>query len=129
MLEFVVFLVLAFAPIYVVWRLTQAVTGDFMRPITRLVRTMLRRIGAAVWTNPMRRHGFLKTLWLWLVGFAAGLSVCCLGILPITPAGAVGLGGVVICVWAVVVLGWWIMRWWARRRYTPRPLHTRRRRR
>jgi hypothetical protein len=128
-MELVVVLAVLLVALHVMWKLTDAVTGDVFRPVVRLTRTMLRRITGLVWTNPMRRHGFLKTVWLWLLVLAVSLSLCCLGVVPVAPAGAVGFGGVLVFLWGFVVLGWWVMRWWARRRYTPRPLHTRRRRR
>jgi hypothetical protein len=128
-MELVVLLAFYLVALHVIWQLTDAVAGELLRPLMRIARTMARRITALVWTNPMRQHGFLTAAWLWLLVLAIALSLCWLCIARVAPSGAVGFGGVLIVLWTLVALGWWCMRWWARRRYTPRPLQTRRRRR
>jgi hypothetical protein len=128
-MELVVLLAFYLVALHVIWQLTDAVAGELLRPLMRIARTMARRFTALLWTNPMRQHGFLTTVWLWLLIVAIALSLCCLGGAAVAPGVAIGFGGVLIVMWSVVALGWWVMRWRARRRYTPRPLQTRRRRR
>jgi hypothetical protein len=128
-MELVVTFALLWIALRVISRLTEELGGDMVRPLTRFARTCARQVTAFVWTGPMRRHGFFKTVWLWLLALACLLTLCCLVTVPLAPAGSIGFGGLVLSLWALVITGWWFMRWRARRRYTPRPMHTRRRRR
>ena len=76
-----------------------------------------------IWTNPVRQHGVARTVWLWSVAGALLLTIAAL--LGGEASGLAGAAGM----WVIVLAGWWALRWWARRRYRPRPLPERRRRR
>lgn len=87
--------------------------------VEHLLRSVRRSSVRALWTTPVRQHGLCRTLWFWSVAGAA-----------LTTIGAVS-GGVswlpaAVVAWVIVLTGWWVLRWWARRRYRPRPMPQRR---
>lgn len=128
-MEFLLSMVLPLIGLWALGRLTDWVFPGLTRGMMRLGRSFVRRFVSLVWTNPMRRYGFLKSVWLWLLVLVMCLTPCFLGVLPMVPAAAPGAISLLAALWIFVIAGWSGLRWWARRRYRPRPLPTRRRRR
>jgi hypothetical protein len=101
-----------------------------MRLAERLMSRLASFIGQIVWGIPMRRCGFIGVVWLLLIGFAALVSVATLAAIG-GGNGIAAVGGLALSIvlWGLVVSGWYLARFVARRRYTPQPLPTRRRER
>lgn len=128
-MDVLVALLMPLVCLYALWWLTNEFFPLPTRLITRLLARLWRNLFTVVWRLPMQRLGCLTTLWLWLIGFAGCATVGSCSMMPVAPHATSGLFLCVLMLWALVVLGWYVLRYLARRRYTPRALPTRRRRR
>ena len=101
-----------------------------LRFVERLASRLASSVGQVVWSIPMRRFGFIGVCWFVLIGCAVLVTVatlvaiCCGDVVA-----AIGHLIASVILWAMVVGTWYLTRFLARRRYTPRPLPTRRRER
>ena len=123
---------MAFAVAIGLLYLARSVATGVMPSVVRLVERILHRLGgnlfSAVVTAPYRRFG----LWGLLCGSSIGISILGAVVMFMALAqaetGGAATGLITMLVFAALAVGFWLVsRWAARRRYTPRPLPTRRR--
>ncbi len=114
--------------LYVARSVATGVMPGVARLAERTLRRLARKLLSVVVTAPYRRFG----LWGLLCGSSVGVSTLG-GILMFVAlaqgqTGGAATGFITMLVFAALAVGFWLVsRWAARRRYTPRPLPTRRR--
>jgi hypothetical protein len=116
-----------------VWLMRAACLDVFPGP-TAFLERMLRRLASSIWEliwiMPVRGMLPRRTLWAFLIFLAVSTSA---GMAVSVANGdtRMALFSIILSVatWGFVVAFWYLVRLIARRRYTPRPLPTRRRER
>ena len=94
-----------------------------VRIVEGLLRSLWRAARQLVWTGPVRKWGIGITVCLWL------LVVTLLATIGALQSGRAENLAVVAPCWFLLAALWWGLRWLAERRYRPRPLPQRDRRR
>lgn len=92
--------------------------------VWRVARSLWRLAFRWCWTRPVQQFGLGITLFVWLCAYTV-LSTVLLLLRVLVGLNFTLLPGVFL-LWAFVIGAFFLLRWWAQRRYQPRPLPARR---